>query len=107
MLKNVWGLVWKMANYHRTNFVVNPQTHPKFIRGLDISELYNVRTVHLTGFPAQDGVYAPMEGPYMQSTMFAPVSEGPAAYTQVGRGYLGCHGEVNGHWRGRDDGHHS
>ncbi|KZP16450.1 hypothetical protein FIBSPDRAFT_748780, partial [Athelia psychrophila] len=91
------GLVWKMGTYHRTDFVVNPQTHPKFFIKLDFPKLYNVRTVHLTGAAAQDVVYAPMEGPYMQSTMFAPVSEGPAAYTQVGRGYLGCHGEVNGH----------
>ncbi|KZP09236.1 hypothetical protein FIBSPDRAFT_242463 [Athelia psychrophila] len=98
--KNVWGLGWKMGNYHRTDFVINPLTHPKFIRGLDVPELYNVKTVHLKGVAAQDVVYAPMDGSYTQSAVFAPqkvyASEVPVAYTQIGGGYLGYHGEVNG-----------
>lgn len=98
--KNVWGLGWKMGDYHRTDFMLNIQTHPKFIMGLDVPELYNVKTVHLKGVASQDVVYAPMDGSYTQSAVFAPQkvcsSEVPVAYTRVGSGYLGYNGEVNG-----------
>ncbi|KZP16446.1 hypothetical protein FIBSPDRAFT_1047528 [Athelia psychrophila] len=65
-------LIWKMGSYHRTNFVINPQTHPKFIRGPDDPELSNVMTVHLIGVAAQDDLYTTMDDPCTQTAVLAP-----------------------------------
>ncbi|KAF7981204.1 hypothetical protein HWV62_34533 [Athelia sp. TMB] len=98
--KNVWGLDWKTGSYHRSTFSLNTQTHPRLLRGLELPELYNVKTQHLVGVAAQDVVYAPAEGSTTQSLVFAPRltdrREVPVAYTQIGDGFLGYNGEVNG-----------
>ena len=97
--KNIWGLNWKMADYHRESFKANFFRH-KVLKGGDVPGMpldYNVKTVHLKGVLESDVVYAPAGG---KTSAFSPHRVDPravpVAYTKMGAGYVGYHGEVNG-----------
>jgi hypothetical protein len=94
-----WGLPWKMGDYHRTNFVLNPSIHQLSGRSANLPTSYSMKAVHLEGVKAEDVLYAPTEDSRVQSFVFPPskvdLSGVPVAYTRIGGGFLGYVGDVN------------
>lgn len=95
-----WGLDWQMGSCHRTTFALNPSRPERLLRGPPLAVSYSMKTVHLTGVPMEAVVYAPNPDLRLQSILFNSVTvtrcEVPVAYTQLGAGYLGYIGDVNG-----------
>jgi hypothetical protein len=94
-----WGLPWKMGNYHRTTFVLNPSVPQLSSHSANLTTSYSMKAVHLKGVKAEDILYAPAEDSRVESRVFAPspvdLSHVPAAYTRIGDGFLGYIGDVN------------
>ena len=94
-----WGLPWKMGDYHRTTFVLNPSIHHLSGHSANLTTTYNVKALHLKGVKAEDVLYAPTEDSRVESRVFAPdrvdLSNVPVAYTRIGGGFLGYVGDVN------------
>ena len=94
-----WGLPWKMGDYHRTTFVLNPSIPQLSNHLANLMTSYSMKAVHLKGVNAEDVLYAPTEDSRVQSHVFAPspvdLSQVPVAYTRIGDGFLGYIGDVN------------
>jgi len=94
-----WGLPWKMGDYHRTTFVLNPSTRQLFRHSANLTTSYSMKAVHLQGVKAEDILYAPTEDSRVESHVFPPStvdqSQVPVAYTRIGDGFLGYIGDVN------------
>jgi hypothetical protein len=97
---NKWGLPWKMGDYHRTTFVLNPSIPELSSHSANLTTSYSMKAVHLKGVMAQDVLYAPTEDSRVESHVFPPstveLSHVPVAYTRIGDGFLGYVGDVNG-----------
>ena len=98
--KKAFGLNWKMGSYHRTTFSLNLARPERLLRGPSLAPSYSMKTVHLKGISRDSVVYGPTAESRTQSMVFAPsavdLDEAPVVYTQVGQGYLGYIGDVNG-----------
>jgi hypothetical protein len=94
-----WGVPWKMGDYLRTTFVLNPSTHQLSSHSANLTTPYCIKAVQLKGVDAKDVLYAPTEDSRLQSHVFAPspvdLSNVPVAYTRIGDGFLGYIGDVN------------
>lgn len=94
-----WRLPWKMGNYHRTTFVLNPSIPQLSSHSASLMTSYSMKAVHLRGVNAEDILYAPTEDSRVESHVFAPspvdLSHVPVAYTRIGDGFLGYIGDVN------------
>lgn len=94
-----WGLPWKMGNYHRTTFVLNPSIPQLSSHSANLTTSYSMKAVHLKGVNAEDILYAPAEDSRVESRVFGPspvdLSHVPAACTRIGDGFLGYIGDVN------------
>lgn len=94
-----WGLGWKMGDYHRTTFVLNP--NPSSLRpSTPLPASYSMKAVHLKSINSTDAIYVPTPHSRVQSLVFAPtkvtnLEEAPVVYTKIGSGYLGYVGDVN------------
>jgi hypothetical protein len=88
-----WGLPWKMGDYHRTTFVLNPSTRQLSSNSANLTTSYSMKAVHLKDVMAEDVLYAPTEDSRVASTVDLP--HVPVAYTRVGDGFLGYVGDVN------------
>jgi hypothetical protein len=94
-----WGLPWKMGDYHRTTFVLNPSIPQLSNHSANLMTSYSMKAVHLKGVKAEDILYASTEDSRVESHVFAPSpvdpSHVPVAYTRIGDGFLGYIGDVN------------
>ena len=98
--KKAWGQNWKMGSYHRTTFFLNPSRPSRLLVGPRLPASYSMKTVHLKDVAPESVVYGPTAESRTQSMVFPASSvdldEAPVVYTQVGQGFLGYIGDVNG-----------
>jgi hypothetical protein len=96
---NKWGLPWRMGDYHRSTFVLNPSIHQLSSHSANLTTSYSMKAVHLKGVNAEDILYTPSEDSRVESHVFEPspvdLSHVPVAYTRIGGGFLGYIGDVN------------
>ncbi|KIK71195.1 hypothetical protein GYMLUDRAFT_123763, partial [Collybiopsis luxurians FD-317 M1] len=93
-----WGVPWTLGDYHRTTVYLNTNGVP----GMDLSGLkvsYSAKALNLANVPPKSAVYTPNSTSLTQSHVFPslPVdaSQTPAAYAEIGMGYMGYTGDVN------------
>ncbi|KAF8488967.1 hypothetical protein F5888DRAFT_1750535 [Russula emetica] len=53
-----WGLPWKMGEYCRTTFVLNPSIRRLSSHSANLDTSYSMKAVHLKGVKAKDVLYA-------------------------------------------------
>ncbi|KAG8938757.1 hypothetical protein FRC03_006927 [Tulasnella sp. 419] len=97
---NDWNLSWTPGSYHRTTFSLNPRSSPRFNNNKRLVPSYSMKALHVSGIKLEEAVYLPTEDSRIQSAVFAPapienLEESPAAFTQVGKGFVGYVGDVN------------
>jgi len=94
-------LGWGFGDYHRTIFALNPAFQSVFGSEVfaTLEKAYSMKTVHLTGVPAEAKVYVPTEASRVQSAVFPPdevdKSQCPAVLQKHGDGFVGFVGDVN------------
>ena len=94
-------LPWKMGDYHRTDFALNPAFKsvfgPQGFSNLQTS--YSMKTVHLEGVPTEAKVYLPTHQSETQSMVFSAAkvdtTQCPAVWQKHGEGFVGFIGDVN------------
>lgn len=95
------GLPWRVGDYHRTTFYLNPAFRATFGPQLHTSleDSYSMKTLHLQHVPSAARVYVPEASSRTQSMVFAPAAvdlqQCPAVFSQYGKGYIGYIGDVN------------
>ncbi|EPS98305.1 hypothetical protein FOMPIDRAFT_1087441, partial [Fomitopsis schrenkii] len=98
MFQHAFGLPWTRTNYYRSTFAPN-----RGVKGIDFAALpsaYSMKAVMLGKVPSSAAVFVETGNYGDESSASAPVptgnvNEAPAAFTKVGRGYLGYVGDVN------------
>lgn len=95
-----WSLPWKMGDYHRTTFVLNPARSAKLQNKSTLPASYSMKAVHIKGAAPNAGVYITNQDSRIESRVFAPESanipgQAPVVLTPFGKGYLGYIGDVN------------
>ncbi|KAH8589778.1 hypothetical protein B0O99DRAFT_636194 [Bisporella sp. PMI_857] len=92
-----WDLAWEVGSYQRTTVALN-QTAKGLPPG-SLPSSYSQKAVFLANVNSNAAWYLPTEGSVIESRVFYPepvaTSETPAAYTEVGNGWLGYVGDVN------------
>ena len=98
-----WGLPWDVGEYQRTTFALNPAGLPSPLSARALQPEYSMKAVHLKNVPRAAAVYLPTPDSYVESHVSAPTpirgaaaQMTPAAFTRVGKGFLGYVGDVNG-----------
>ncbi|KAG5639186.1 hypothetical protein H0H81_006090 [Sphagnurus paluster] len=94
-----WGFKWTSGSYHRTTFWLNG-THDLTPKNPSLPPSYSMKALHLQGVSPNQMVYRPTTESRLQSLVFAPkevpsLTESPAVYAPIGKGFLGYIGDVN------------
>jgi Plasmid pRiA4b ORF-3-like protein len=85
--KNSWALNWKVGDYLRSTFSLNPQANSAFMscRHPNLPHQYSMKALHLSNTKPEDRIYISDPGS----------AQSPAIYAKYGYGYLGWIGDVN------------
>lgn len=91
------GLPWRVGDYHRTTFYLNPAFRAIF--GPSLEDSYSMKTLHLQHVRSDARVYVPEASSRIQSMVFVPeevdLQQCPAVFSPYGKGYIGYIGDVN------------
>jgi hypothetical protein len=95
-----WNLPWRMGEYHRTTFALNPSHDIVASRNVSLPASYSMKAVHLKNVASEDALYTPTENSHLESRVFPSVAitnleEVPVAFKRVGSGFFGYVGDVN------------
>jgi hypothetical protein len=95
----VWDLPWRMSSYHRTTVSLNREARQ--LPGGSIPSSYSQKAVSLKGVEKYAAWYLPTATSTVESMVFSPqpisnLLETPVAFIDVGEGWLGYIGDVNG-----------
>lgn len=100
--RNAFGLKWTHGPYFRTTFSLNARSI--LCNGASSSQLcrsYSMKALQLSGVKPEEAVYHATSESHIESFVFPPDrvpannGDAPAAFTRVGRGYVGYVGDVN------------
>ncbi|GLB35584.1 hypothetical protein LshimejAT787_0211490 [Lyophyllum shimeji] len=92
-LEKAWGLPWKAASYHRTEFSLNP-AHEIVKKHAFLAASYSMKALHVGLISSADVVYLPSEDLRLPSSI-TDYSESPVVQRRIGRGSFGYIGDVN------------
>jgi hypothetical protein len=92
-----FGLEWEQGEYHRTTTALRKDN--LLTTKIKLPDQYCVKANHIAGVSSKHMIYQPTNDSRTQSFVFGSHSvnqnQTPAALAKVGKGYVGCIGDVN------------